>query len=285
MPRKSKRRTRGLTAIVARWKIENETSSVDDNHPTNEDANLDSVMEISEEENIEIDDSSGDDDERQKPGFKHRIRIHDICDLFLLCLEKSNKKYLSVLLYFALRYFNVSFENIDIFLKEIGGLSAQISHKWSKIFLEGDFHQFSNDGRGGKRYDSFYDVYPDIETEAKAFVHVECQKKSASFTAMDVAQFIDSKYYEVIGEDKHEPGLIRSVESCRIDLRHWGAKFESNSNRPYFEGHNRADVVLHRNEFIDHFMMKKDAYYTVTADENPGWEIPNQTNRTILICN
>ncbi|CAF4740979.1 unnamed protein product, partial [Rotaria sp. Silwood2] len=77
--------------------------------------------------------------------------------------------------------------------------------------------------------------------------------------------------------------LIRSESSCRLDLRGWGAKFEANSQRPYFEEHERDDVVEHRTEFINYFLAHKDSYYTITGGETPMWKIPTQTPHRILI--
>jgi hypothetical protein len=33
----------------------------------------------------------------------------------------------------------------------------------------------------------------------------------------------------------------------------WGARCDKNTNRPYFVGHEREDVVLKRKEFVDFF--------------------------------
>lgn len=74
-------------------------------------------------------------------------------------------------------------------------MTAQTSHKWGTIFINGDYEEFSNDLRGGKQTDSFYDTFPDIETDAKIFVVEACSRKSAEFKASDLAQFIDTKYY------------------------------------------------------------------------------------------
>ncbi|CAF1182559.1 unnamed protein product [Didymodactylos carnosus] len=89
----------------------------------------------------------------------------------------------------------------------------------------------SGDLRGGKQTDSLYDTFPGIEADAKAFVVQACSQKS--------------------GDKETGDDLIRSERSCRLDLRRWGAKFEANSQRPYLEGHERDDVVKHRNEFIN----------------------------------
>jgi hypothetical protein len=51
-------------------------------------------------------------------------------------------KYLSTLLYMPLRLFNIKWEDIDEFLKTIGFMTAQISHKWATVFIKGDYEDF-----------------------------------------------------------------------------------------------------------------------------------------------
>ena len=152
------------------------------------------------------------------------------------------------------------------------------------VFIRGDHEEFSNDLRGGKRADSYYDTFFEIEVDARAFVVQACSQKSAEFKAADLAQFIDTKYYELTGIKKQTGnGLIRSERSCRLDRRRWGAKFEANSQRPYFEGHERDDIVKHRNEFINYFLTHKDFYHTITDGDTPMWNMPIQNPHRILI--
>jgi hypothetical protein len=128
-------------------------------------------------------------------------------------------------------------------------------------------------------------MFPEIEADAKAFVVQGCSQKSGEFKALDLAHFIDETYYELTGIKKEiGDDLIRSERSCRLDLRRWGAKFESNSQRSYFEGHERDDVVKHRHEFIKYFLIHKDFYYTITDAETPMWNFPTQNPHRILIC-
>ena len=70
------------------------------------------------------------------------------------------------------------------------------------MFIKGDYEEFSNDLRGGKQTDSFYDTFPQIEADARAFVVQACSRKSGEFKALGLAQFIDEKYYEVTGLTK-----------------------------------------------------------------------------------
>ena len=74
------------------------------------------------------------------------------------------------------------------------------------------------------------------------------------------------------------------MESCRLDLRKWSARFEKNTNRPYFEGHDRPDVVSRRHQFMHHFLTNEDKYYRVSSDENPVWITRKTVPGTILIC-
>jgi hypothetical protein len=83
------------------------------------------------------------------------------------------------------------------------------------------------------------------------------KQKIANFKARGFFQFINSKYTEISGESI-EPGVVlRSERSCRRDLLIWGAKFECNKKRPYFEGYERTDVKENRKEFVKMFDIKK----------------------------
>ena len=119
-----------------------------------------------------------------------------------------------------LRCFNIKSEDVDEFLKNIGFMTAETSHKWATLFVKGDYEEFSNDLRGYKQGDLFYDTSPEIEADAKAFVIEGCSKKSGKFKALDLAQFIDEQYYELTRIQKQlQSDLIRSERSCRLDLR------------------------------------------------------------------
>ena len=70
-----------------------------------------------------------------------------------------------------------------------------------------------------------------------------------------------------------------------LDLRRWGATFRENGARPYWEGHERADVVESRESFINYFLDNKQSYYTVNDNEDfPGWITPEKKPGRILIC-
>ncbi|CAF3064849.1 unnamed protein product [Rotaria sp. Silwood2] len=142
-----------------------------------------------------------------------------------------------------LLYFSISWRKINGFLQQIGALRGKLS-------------------------ESFYDIFPDIENEAKLFATNECQKKTSNFKAADLRNFIDEKFYEVTGlkKDINDP-YVRSERSCRLDLKN----------------HERDDVVNHRKTFIDYSLSRKNHYYTLTDDATPVWICPTQ-RPCILMC-
>ncbi|CAF1637166.1 unnamed protein product, partial [Didymodactylos carnosus] len=90
-----------------------------------------------------------------------------------------------------------------------------------------------------------------------------CSRASVDFTVHDVASYIDEKYYEL------------------TDTR-WGAKYDRNSQRAYFEGHERVDVVEHGSNYTDYFLGRKGHYYTLTDGDNPTWINPTLSSPCVL---
>ncbi|CAF0813934.1 unnamed protein product [Didymodactylos carnosus] len=98
-----------------------------------------------------------------------------------------------------------------------------------------------------------------------------CARRAASFTVQELAEYIDFKYYELIGTKKTNTGLIRSAESVRLDMRKWGINYSANGNRSYYTGHERPDVIEHRKKIIDYFLAREKMYYRLTEDDDPQW--------------
>ena len=104
------------------------------------------------------------------------------------------------------------------------------------------------------------------------------EDKSSEFTTLKLAEYVTSLYAQETGEFFENNELVRSVSSCRRDMMKWGFYLGSNSNRPYFEGHERADVVAVRNQLVDYFSDRKHLYYTLTEKEESG-EGKGEANR------
>jgi hypothetical protein len=76
-------------------------------------------------------------------------------------------------------------------------ITAVTSHKWANILVNNDFDEFTNDERGEKIGDAFWNCYSDLEIEAKQFVTEEWTKKEKSFSSEILARFIDHRFYEL----------------------------------------------------------------------------------------
>jgi hypothetical protein len=89
-------------------------------------------------------------------------------------------------------------------------------------------------------------------------------------------------FYELNNLKKVDQGLVRSAESCRLDLRRFGSKLTANAGRPYFLGHEREDVLKHRERFVKYSTEQEAHFYTITNDTVPQWKIPTAPPTTLL---
>ncbi|CAF1384088.1 unnamed protein product [Adineta ricciae] len=280
MPRKSKKALKSQNAIASRW--EQEVDRQQKQPPMSPSSSL---MEVETASIIDLDyeeKENGSEGESGDENFKYKLDLPMIGDLFEICKSTCGSRKLSVLIYTLLRYLNFTWRQADEVLKSIGAYRCENAHKWAEVFMSGNIETFQEEGRGGKHHETFYYVFPELEIEAKLFAIESCSRKSADFTVINLANFIDKEFYKLTQTSKLDTVLIRSVESCRLDLRRWGAKFEPNSQRPYFEGHERQDVIVHRQEFISYFLRRKNSYYTINDGDQPVWKIPSH-NPSVLI--
>ena len=194
-----------------------------------------------------------DDRMTDQMDFKDKLDLPSIDDVFELCTRECGSRKLSLLVYMVLRHFGHTWGDIDALLHNIDGNQCTIAHKWAETFLTSDFDAFEDDGRDGKHNDGFYYLFPELEIEAKACGIESCSKKSANFSTVDLAKYLDKGFYELTHTSKINDTLVSSSESCRLDLRRWSAKFQQNSQRPCIERHERHDVVKHRQEFVSYF--------------------------------
>ncbi|CAF1563627.1 unnamed protein product, partial [Didymodactylos carnosus] len=147
-----------------------------------------------EQEEMEVDDG----DRSEALSFEDRITINDMADLFEFCKSKCHIRYLSVLIYTSLRSLGVSWNKCEAFLQDIGALKAKAAHRWAKVLISGDIEEFQGENSGGKHTAEFYDYFPDLKDAAKEYTFERCSQKSADFTAIDLAKFIDKQFYETM---------------------------------------------------------------------------------------
>ena len=145
-----------------------------------------------------------EDDDVEFFRFNDKMKIDHIGDLFELFKDKISLKLVTIV-YDCFRHFDIKWP------------------KYDELFEKIDSHD-----RDRRHIPSFYDILPDDELSAKSYSIHRCAAKAGNFDAFELVKFIDERFYKSIGiEQDPNNSLIHSVKSCRLDLRRWGARFES----------------------------------------------------------
>jgi len=224
------------------------------------------------------------------------LDFDNLADLFSILIDLCGQfnsiklRVLSVTIYVLLRILNVPFSKCRLILDKLNLLTIQQCHEWALTIIdEDDLCVILRDRRVNHKQISFYDCCPELEAEAKSFALANASKKTGNFTVEQLAKFINQRFREIyaniLEQICFDPNkYVRSVESCRTDLLKWGAKFEKNKKRPYFEGHERPDVVLSRKKFIDYMIDCKDFYFVPFYDGNQQlvWQKPTRRKRILI---
>lgn len=185
-----------------------------------------------------------------------------------------------------IRFLGVSFESTRSILRDLNLVSVRHCHEWVlTMYDEDDLCVVLRERRGSYKRIIFYDEFPDLEKEAKAFALSKGCAKNCAFDAQSLANFLNQRFRELYPDnDLTEDELVRSVESCRTDLLKWRAKWEKNSNRPYFEGHEREDVIIVRKKFIQHLLDSKDfCYYPIEFSKKELKWVKPMRKKKILV--
>jgi hypothetical protein len=170
--------------------------------------------------NISVEDDSSDEDFQMNSNERivddnidninstGKIVLNYIGDLFQMCIDQCSFKTLSTFIYMVLRHFKFSWRDINNFMSNIGAIRCITANKWAEICVNGDFDMFIKDGRGGKRGDSFFDIYSELEVDAKSFVAAACSQNAADLKSIDLANYIDSSYCKLTNTKKYQNELI-----------------------------------------------------------------------------
>ena len=164
MPKRpvSLRKTQSQAAILDRWSGKRHLYSID--QLSDDDFGIKMKPDV-----FNNDEKSQDQDE-----FLEKLDLATISDIFQLRKDEYGSRKLTMLLYMILRHFGYKWQVIDGFLQQIGANRYETAHKWTETFLSGDFEAFLEDDRSGKITGSFYDTFPELEIETKAFVANVC---------------------------------------------------------------------------------------------------------------
>lgn len=206
--------------------------------------------------------------------------LRDYCDSW----DSVSERVFSTFVYLIFRSCGYKYRDCEEKMKVLNCMSARRSHEWAKNVLDNDPGVVVEDSRGGYRKQTLYDDFPELETAAKAFAIERLSEKNSLFNVEELAKFLTEKYQELSGQTLQDGETIRSESSIRLDLMRWGAKWDYNQKRPYFEGHENEEVVEYRKKFVNYFSELKNLYYHQSNDEKCDWMDPSDDPPRIIIC-
>ncbi|CAF0906583.1 unnamed protein product [Brachionus calyciflorus] len=123
--------------------------------------------------------------ENYKTRIQNNIHIQTISNLFAILFDlipgfnSKHMRIISVAIYTLLRILNIKFETCRLILESLNLLSIRTCHSWVLTIIDEDNPcVILRDGRGCYKPITFYENYPELEIEAKAFALNEESKKT-----------------------------------------------------------------------------------------------------------
>ena len=184
--------------------------------------------------------------------------IAQLKEIIMTICDKPHiaKRLVSTLVFCLLRFNGVTYNGTKETLDSIGCNDIRTATHWTNMLIYNDDPFLLLEEKRKYTTDDFYETFPEIKAEAMIFAEKRMKDK-----------VINEKFEEVTGEKLEEGEEVRIERNCRRDLLVWGASYEKNKKRPYFDGHERADVFESRKEFIKLFDIKvKDFGYSQSIE-------------------
>jgi hypothetical protein len=216
------------------------------------------------------------------------IKLANLVDCLRNSMEGWNYKserIFGTVIYMILRHFDIGRAKIEHVLNAFDCLNTKTTRRWALTMLEEDDQSIILlDKRGGYKQPQLYAQYPEIEIEAKAYAITETSERNSMFTVKKLSAFVNARFQELSDENLDANESIRSNSSLRLDLCRWGAKWTKNGKKTYFIGHEREDVVDHRNKLLRYLIENQSRFYQQTAADEMEWVPPSEDKPITIIC-
>jgi hypothetical protein len=151
--------------------------------------------------------------------------ITDFINVFdsIVDLGEKKKRVFSCIIYLIMRRDNASFDKCKDVLKQLDLCTAYTCHEWVlKVIENDDAFVLLRDRRSEKECSNFYETFPELEIEAKAFVMSAGERPNCSFTVLEFAQFIDDRfrelYVESIDEASDSTKFVRLIYKIKFSF-------------------------------------------------------------------
>ena len=130
--------------------------------------------------------------------------VSDLIDLLIDSCQNwnsINNRILSLIIYLTIRLCKIQYEEARLILLKLNLLSIQTCHSWLKTIIdEDDSCVILRDERGKYKRELFYELYPELELQAKTFAMENASQKKCSFIVKDLAIFINKQFYSLYGD-------------------------------------------------------------------------------------
>ena len=166
------------------------------------------ITKETKEIGTQVDESmfSSKKDEKEELSYPNQVdglALHNIRDLISLMIDSCtfewtsiSHRILGIIIYVLLRFSSLKFEQIRLILRDLEALSInKCSGYVSQMIEEDDLCLVLNNKRGKYQRDSFYDAFPELEHEIKAFALERATQKQSSFSVSELSKFISQRFF------------------------------------------------------------------------------------------
>ena len=158
----------------------------------------------------------------------------------------NSERLFAVIIYMCLKLSGISRKQIDCMMQLLGTYRCETAHYYAIKFINED-----EENRGGYRREDIFDIYPTLKDYIKGYTIQKVSERNSKFTIQTLRNFAVNKPKEYT--DNIDINFNNSVISERMLntlLFSWGFYWGKNKARPFFNGHERSDVIVLRENFV-----------------------------------
>ena len=172
-----------------------------------------------------------------------------------------------------LKYCNISRKQIDHVLRILNSICYKTAELYANKLVNSDVDALRIDNRGRYHRYSIFEFFPDLREHLHEFV---IDKVSQKISVFNIKMCIDEgNAYLKRSRPEFDYGEVINYKSIQNLLDNWGFKYSNNKSRPFINGHERADVVAVRQEFIQYFYSIKQSFFIYEKNGSEySWKYP-----------
>lgn len=171
----------------------------------------------------------------------------------------------AVSVYMMLKLSGVSHAKIDEMMSKFGTLTWRTAHVFCRKIINGDEDCVEDENRGKYKRETIFDVIPELKEDILQYSINKVAEKNSKFTVASLAEYSIKKANEY--KPELDPKPLLSQHFLEKTLACLGFYWGNNKARPYFQGHEREDVVKTRDNFVRYFSDNSNSYDVYVKNE------------------